>query len=138
MITLDKSMEVGVSRIDEQHRELIDRINTVSAMGMKSVSKEEIQKTLDLLGAYILQHFRDEEELQRRSGFPNYDWHKGQHQVYIDEFEKLKKEFALNGPSAKFLLDLNKSIISWIVKHIKHADAEFGKYYKEATFMLSK
>ena len=130
MITLDKSMEIGVTIIDVQHKELIDRINTVSSMGMKSATKEEIQKTIDLLGSYILKHFRDEEDLQKQAGFPKYEWHKGQHQIYIGEFEKLKKEFADNGASPKFMLNLNNSIISWIVKHIKYADVEFGKFYK--------
>lgn len=132
IITLTKDMEVGVLKIDTQHKELIDRLNAVTAMGVKSVSKEETQKTLDLLGEYIVKHFSDEEALQRQSGYPKYEWHKGQHQIYIAEFQKLKKEFIANGVSAKFTLDLNNSIINWIVRHIKSVDVEFGKYYTVA------
>jgi hemerythrin len=130
MITLTKDMEVGVPKIDAQHKELVDRLNAVTAMGTKSVSKEETQKTLDLLGEYIVKHFGDEEALQRQSGYPKYDFHRGQHQIYVAEFAKLKKEFAANGVSAKFTLDLNNSIINWIVMHIKTVDVEFGKYYR--------
>lgn len=130
MITLTKDMELGVSKVDAQHRELVDRLNTVIALGAKSVTREETQKTLNLLGEYIVKHFRDEENLQKQSGYPKYEWHKGQHQIYIGEFQKLKKEFAENGISAKFTLDLNNSIVGWIVKHIKTVDAEFGKYYR--------
>jgi hemerythrin len=130
MITLTKDMEVGVQEIDAQHMELIDRLNAVTSMGVKSVTKQETQKTIDLLGEYIIKHFHDEETLQKQSGYPKYEWHKGQHQLYVREFEKLKKEFAVNGISAKFTLDLNNSIIVWIVKHIKSVDVEFGKYYK--------
>jgi len=129
MITLSKDMETGVAKIDAQHKELIDRLNAVTSMGVKSVSKEETQKTLDLLGEYIVKHFRDEEALQKQSGYLKYEWHKGQHQLYITEFQKLKNEFAANGHSAKFTLDLSNSIINWIVRHIKSVDADFGKYY---------
>jgi hemerythrin len=129
MITLSKDMETGVARIDAQHRELVDRINDVTAMGAKSASKEETQKTLDLLGEYIVKHFSDEEALQQQSGYPKYEWHKGQHQQYVAEFQKLKKEFMTNGQSPKFTLDLSNSIINWIVKHIKSVDVEFGKFY---------
>ena len=129
MITLGKDMEVGVAKIDSQHKELIDRINAVTSMGLKSASKEETQKTLNLLGDYIVKHFNDEETLQKQAGFPKYEWHKGQHKTYIGEFEKLKKEFNLNGPSVDFTMALNNSIIGWIVKHIKSADVEFGKFY---------
>jgi hemerythrin len=123
-------MEVGVPKIDSQHRELVDRLNAVIALGTKSVSAEETQNTLDLLGEYIVKHFGDEEALQKQSGYPKYEWHKGQHQIYVGEFAKLKKEFAANGVSAKFTLDLNNSIINWIVRHIKTVDVEFGKHYR--------
>lgn len=132
MIILTKDMEVGVSQIDAQHKELVNRLNAVVSMGAKSVSKEETQKTLDFLGDYIVKHFRDEEVLQKKSGYPKYEWHKGQHQIYIDEFQKLNQEFMTNGVSARFTLDLNNSIINWIIRHIKTVDVQFGKYYQEA------
>ena len=129
MITISKDMETGVPKIDTQHKELVDRLNAVTSMGMKSISKEETQKTLELLGEYIVKHFNDEEALQKQSGYPRYEWHKGQHQLYVAEFQKLKAEFAKNGASSKFTLDLSNSIIKWIVSHIKSVDVEFGKYY---------
>ena len=129
MIALSKDMETGVDKIDTQHRELVDRINDVLAMGEKSISKEVTKKTLDMLGDYIVKHFNDEEALQKQSGYPKYDLHREQHQFYFNEFQKLKNEFIENGHSMKFTLDLNNSIIGWIVKHIRSVDLEFGKYY---------
>ena len=128
MITISKDMETGVAKIDAQHSELVDRLNEITAMGAKSVTKEETQKTLNLLDQYIVKHFGDEEALQKQSGYPMYDWHKQQHQFFIAEFRKLEKEFASNGHSAKFTLDLNNSIINWIVRHIKTVDVELGKF----------
>ena len=128
MITLSKDMNTGVAKIDDQHKELVDRLNEITAMGAKSVTKEETQKTLDLLEQYIIKHFGDEEALQKQSGYPKYDWHKAQHQFFIDEFKKLEKEFAANGHSAKFTLDLNNSIVNWIVRHIKTVDVELGRF----------
>lgn len=133
MITLTKDMEVGVPKIDAQHKELVNRLNAVVSMGAGAVSKEETQKTLNFLGEYIDRHFADEEALQKQSGYPKYEWHKAQHKIYIDEFQKLKKEFAENGVSVKFTLDLNNSIVNWIVRHIKTVDVEFGKYCKIET-----
>ena len=104
-------MEVGVPKIDEQHKELINRINAVLAIGTKAVSQQETKKTIDLLDQYIIKHFGDEEALQRQSRFPNYDWHKEQHGQFVAAFKKLKVEFSANGPSAKFTVDLNHAII---------------------------
>jgi hemerythrin len=83
---------------------------------------------LDFLGEYIVKHFGDEEVLQKQFGYSKYEWHRGQHKFYIGEFQKLKKEFAASGVSAKFTLDLNNSIVNWIVRHIKSVDVELGKY----------
>ena len=131
MLTLTSDMETGVEKIDEQHRELIKRINAVVSMGTLAVAKEETQKTIDFLGEYIVSHFKDEEVLQKQSGYPKHERHKEQHQGYINEFKKLKEEFLKNGPSGTFTIKLNTSIINLIVRHIKSDDVEFGKYYKE-------
>jgi len=131
MINFTPDLEVKVANIDNQHKELFKRINDVTNLGTKSVNKEETDKTLKLLGDYIVKHFRDEEQLQVRYGYPKYEWHKEQHKLYIDSFNKLKAEYENNGPSAAFTLQLNKSIIDWIVKHIKHVDVELGKFINE-------
>lgn len=122
-------MEIGVPKIDEQHKELVSRLNQVTAMGAESVSKEETQKTIDFLGEYIINHFGDEEALQKQSGYSEYEQHKGLHKIYVENFAKLKEEFTLNGASLKFTLTLNKSLIEWIVHHIKSVDVKFGQYY---------
>ncbi len=130
MLELTKDMIVGIPKVDEQHRELVKMLNAAQVMGMKAFSAEETKKTLDFLGNYVVKHFSDEEILQRQSGYPKCDWHKEQHKAFIGEFGKLKQEFIANGASSKFTLQLNKAIIDWVIRHIKTADTEFGKYYQ--------
>jgi len=131
MIKFTPDLETKVTSIDNQHKELFDRINELTAMGYKSINKEETDKTFKLLGDYIVKHFKDEEDLQRKSGYPKYAWHVEQHRSFVDSFNKLKAEYTQNGPSAAFTLQLNKSIIEWIVKHIRHVDVELGKFINE-------
>ena len=133
MIKFTPDLETNVPHIDEQHRELFKRINSVVALGERSVSKEETDETLNLLGAYIHKHFGDEEELQRKSGYPKYEWHCGQHRQYVESFGQIKAEYEKNGPSLDFTLRLNKSIIDWIIKHIRSADRELGIFINEKT-----
>ena len=130
MITLSKDMEVGVLEIDTQHMELVNRLNAITSMGHDAVSKEETQKTLGMLEEYIVKHFTDEEEIQKRNKYPEYESHREMHKHFIEEFQKLKKEFNESGHSLKFTMDLNNSLINWIVKHIKSADVELGRFLK--------
>jgi len=132
MIKYTPDLDTNVPKIDTQHKELFKRINDIVAMGVKSVSKEETDKTFKLLGDYIHEHFRDEEALQRQSGYPKLEWHREQHKLFVDSFNNLKREYDKNGASAAFTLQLNKSIIDWIVKHIKHVDVELGKFLNKA------
>jgi len=130
MLSLSKDMETGVEKIDTEHRELIKRINSLKEVGEKSASHEEIEKTIVYLGDYVVKHFSDEEELQTKSKYPRYPEHKKLHAFFIDDFNKLKSEFEKNGNSMDFTMKLNNTLITWIVKHIKGEDVEFGKYYK--------
>jgi hemerythrin-like metal-binding protein len=130
MLSLTKDMETGVEKIDSQHREFINRINNLLAAGENTTSEAEIKKTIDYLGEYVVKHFNDEEELQIKSKYPKYAEHKEKHTLFIDDFTKLKSEFAGKSNSFEFTFKLNNSLITWIVKHIKGDDAEFGNYYK--------
>ena len=131
MLILTKDMETGVPKIDEQHKELVSRINAVLASGAAAASHEETQKTLAFLEEYVIKHFGEEEVLQRQSKYPKFEWHKEQHRSFIAEFKKLEEEFAANGASAKFNVGMNLSIIKWITTHIKTVDVAFGAYYRE-------
>ena len=131
MIEIKKDMEIGIPIIDEQHKELVALINNITSMGIKSTNNEEIGKTLDFLGQYVVKHFNDEETLQRQCNYPDYELHKSIHKDFITEFVKFKEEFHAHGTSVKYAMTLNNFIVTWIVKHVKSADVAFGKFYKE-------
>ena len=130
MLSLSKDMETGVEKIDSQHRELINRINNLRETEGKSISKEETQKIIDYLGEYVVKHFGDEEQLQIKSKYPKYAEHKQKHTLFVNDFTKLRNEFAEKGNTMEFLMELNASSITWVIKHIKGDDVEFGKFYK--------
>ncbi|MDR2951603.1 MAG: bacteriohemerythrin [Treponema sp.] len=131
MLHLTKDMETGVEKIDLQHKELISRINSLLAIGEKSASAEETRKTFDYLGDYVAKHFRDEEEIHIKSGYPKREEHKKKHALFIEDFSKLENEFLEKGNSMQLTMKLNNSVVAWIIKHIKGDDVEFGKFYKE-------
>ena len=123
-ISFTKDLETGISVIDEQHQELIDRINNLGAC-----SKAETQKTIDLLSEYVVKHFADEEEMHNKYNYPDAEAHKVLHKNFISEFEKVTS--SSREGNLKFAVELNQFIVTWIVKHIKAADVKFGEYYKQ-------
>jgi hemerythrin len=100
-------------------------------MASESALKEEVQKTLDLLDKYVVQHFNDEEKIQRECKYPLYEWHKELHKAFVLTFQKLEADFIASGTTTTFLIDLENALVGWLKHHITSADVEFGKYYRE-------
>ena len=133
---LTKDMETGVEKVDNQHKELIVKMNELVALASQAFSKEKAEEMLEFLGGYVVQHFADEEELQIECNYPKYELHKKQHQDFVELFLKKQKEFHEEGNSAKFMMDLILVASNWVIKHIKGHDVEFGRYYKKT--MINK
>lgn len=136
MIALTPELLTRVPEIDEQHKELFNRIAAVESIGEESLTKEKAEETLDFLNAYVVKHFADEEKLMLESGYPQLDWHHTWHQGYIAECKKLKEEYAINGLSEQFALTLNESVVKWFVKHVKVVDVNLGKHINK--YRMSK
>jgi hemerythrin len=136
MIEFRGKMVIGVEEIDNQHRELIDRINRLLSMGMEEKNKEEIQKMLDFLQMYVIQHFDDEEQLQVMVGYPKHEAHRKQHEEFVKAFVEIYNEYRKSGPSQVFKLKLDRAVVSWIVNHVQESDSDIGRHIRDNNITL--
>ena len=127
--TLDLVTNVDV--VDEQHQEIFRRINEMSDMGAKLFTDEEVQSTLDFLGAYVIEHFKAEEDLMIKWDYPKYDHHKGEHEKFLEEFTRFRGDFSKMGSTVSYTLSLVEHIVNWIVTHIKQSDKDMAKHINE-------
>lgn len=122
-VTFDKSLETGNSLIDQQHQELIGRVNKLLESIEKGTEKRTAIETLNFLLDYTVFHFEEEEQLQKESGFPGYELHKAQHDGFVQSvrelLEMLEEE---EGPTDAFVSAVNKNITQWLVNHIQIQD----------------
>lgn len=125
-----KSYEVGVEKIDAQHKELFVKINNLLEACSARKGKEEVLNTIDYLGKYVITHFSDEEKLQRDNNYPEYKNHKAAHENFIKDYEKLKARMEEEGVSVNFIVTVNKVVVDWLVKHIGSADKAVGAFLK--------
>ena len=125
-----EDLAVDGGRIDEQHRELFDRINKLVAAIKSKTCKLEIGPTTKFLEEYVVEHFRDEEGIMREAGYPDHEAHKAVHDGFIRDFEALKAE--LEGESSSYTKSAytNQMVVDWIINHIKELDKAFGKYLR--------
>ncbi len=125
-----QDLSVGVKEIDDQHKELISRMNGFFD-AMKSSSKEqEIFKMLDFLADYVVTHFRDEERLQMSSGYPKLAEHRQLHKEFIDDVTKMRTDLENNGFTVATGSLISSTLIAWLTLHIRKADKEVGMYIR--------
>ena len=88
-ITFDDNLVTGNNTIDTQHKELIDRIRNFVVACQNGDSKVKAIKMLDYLDEYTDFHFKEEEELQEKAGYPE----RGKHHEKHEEFKKSIQDF---------------------------------------------
>lgn len=125
----DNSLVTGNDIIDEQHKELIAKINKLIDCCEQSSGKLEAIKMLDYLSEYTDFHFSAEEKLQEEVSYPGIEEHKKKH----DEFKKSVEELhemliEEEGPTESFVNAVNKNVIDWLYDHIKGFDCSVASY----------
>ncbi|KUO68096.1 MAG: hemerythrin [Clostridia bacterium BRH_c25] len=130
-ITWKEDLRIGVDQIDNQHKELIGRIDGLFDACNKGKGKEEVLKVIDYLGEYVVTHFSDEEGLQKKYGYPQYNNHKMLHTQFIKDFGVLKDSLKMDGVTPSLVIKMNKLLIDWLLNHIKKMDKELGAFIKD-------
>ena len=125
------NLSVQVLDVDRQHIELFKRTNSFIAAVMSGHGQDEVEKMLDFLEAYVVDHFAFEEKLMQESGYPEFPAHKEEHARFIADFEEFKKAFDYKSDSQLLVDQINERISAWWMKHIAVTDRAMGLYVKE-------
>ncbi|NMA61178.1 MAG: hemerythrin family protein [Firmicutes bacterium] len=123
-------LAVGVSLIDEQHKELFAKINGLIEACNRGKGKDEVAKTIEYLRSYVVFHFRDEQNLMQQNGFPEYDQHKALHDAFVEGLKQLSSELDEKGPGLSLVLKTNRIVVDWLVNHINRKDKIFGEFMR--------
>lgn len=124
-------LATDVPLIDEQHKEIFRRVDSLLEACKTGKGKEAVGGMLLFLEEYVVSHFKTEEAAQRESAYPHFGEHKAMHEAFLKDVQTLKEKFEEEGPSLMMVLQTNKVVVDWLVKHIKKTDKEFGQYMKQ-------
>jgi len=128
----DPSLETGYLRVDNQHKDLIVALNDIIKASQHGKGEEEIIKTVAFLADYTVMHFSTEEKLMEQYKYPDFPFHKSQHDQFKDIVGKLQKKLNHEGPTEELIEYITALIGKWLVHHIKEVD------FKMAVFLKSK
>ena len=129
IIKWDDSLSTGFDTIDNQHKEIISRINKL--INMTDDEKErEIDKMLRFLGGYVIDHFSNEEEYMIKYEYPGYDAHKEEHMTFLKSYSNLKRLFEREGATELIIHATQNQAVEWLIKHITEVDKKMAAFLK--------
>ena len=127
-ITWTEDLAVNIPEIDDQHKELFDRINLLFEACNKGEGRTEIGRTILFLEDYVKTHFSEEEKNMVSSQYPGYGAHKAQHAQFTDNLNSIKRQLNEEGPGVHIIIQTNRLVIDWLKDHIRTVDKAFGAY----------
>jgi hemerythrin len=119
---------VGVERIDDEHKALIERVNRLVAAIEAGREEEEIRSLFIFLRDYTQNHFAVEEELMRAHGYPEMDRHIADHQDLRANLDRFEQEIGAEEMTRELRGHFDDLIINWLFDHICQVDRAFGKF----------
>jgi len=128
-----EDLAVGIKTIDQQHKELFNRINALLLAIREQRCRAEIDETIRFLDDYARFHFSEEEKRMEEAGYKGLQEHKLQHAIYLKNITELKRQAALpreSGMSYELSVTATQIVVDWIVAHIMKTDKLFGAYLK--------
>jgi hemerythrin len=121
------SYDIGVEKIDCQHRQLLAKLNEFFDACSKQQGKEKIEETLKFLKEYTIEHFSNEEQLMEEIDFPELAEHRQTHADFVKVVLELEETVKTKGVSVLSTIKLNRTLTDWLLNHIHKCDKLIGE-----------
>lgn len=122
-IVFDSEHHVGVTEIDEQHRELVRLVNRLNGAIRNREGDEVVSRLFGDLLSFTTFHFATEHRLMEQYGYGEIARHEAEHAMLVNEAAHLQTRLSKGAE----LLAL-QSIKDWLLNHIRYADKPLGKF----------
>jgi hemerythrin len=128
-------LAVGDEMIDADHRRMIDLIALLEAAAQQAaadiaVDCAQVGEILSDLVQLCIDHFKREEDLQRRIGYPDVEAHCLCHQMLVKRLDSVLSHYGAGCAEVRtgIIKTLGDSLATWLVTHITTNDMDLKGY----------
>ena len=116
----------NIKIVDEQHQGLVNILNSLYELMIKHNTSAELEELLEKLVDYTVYHFKTEEELFDKYGYPETEKHKVEHNNLTKQASELLNDYK----SGKTVVtdEVINFLKDWLKNHIIHTDKRFGPF----------
>lgn len=126
LIDWKDEFSVGVPSVDYEHQALIELINELYASVKSDDSKSMIIEFLGEVFTKISAHFALEEKVMRERNYDEYEQHKQNHELLLDEIRDIMDEYEDNQQFEEE--ELSRRLHNWFTEHFRTYDARLHRH----------
>jgi len=132
LVDLDAIPQVPLDFINHDHREearlLNDLAEALEAHRAGRTGPEPVVTRFEALFRHTEEHFGREDEAMRRSGFPPYQVHHGEHVRVLAELAEEGRTFGETGDVARLHAYVTQAVPAWFTNHILTMDTMTARF----------
>lgn len=126
LVTWTDSYSVNVTVFDKHHQHLFSLLNDLHDAMLGGRGKDVLQKTIAELVSYTQNHFTAEEAALKRTGYPDLERHRAEHQRFAAQVQQFATDFASG--KAMLTLEVLNFLRQWLQNHIVGTDQRYGAH----------
>jgi hemerythrin-like metal-binding protein len=115
---------VGHQNIDNHHEELFQLVSALDT-AIQTGEEEPVDTIISFLEHYVVDHFKEEEDLMIKHAFKGYNRHKAEHEKFKCLVKDIRENFNYNKSLTHIIFDIRR-LIDTLVNHIQTIDVAIG------------
>jgi hemerythrin len=127
-VTWRDDLTTGNSHIDNQHRQLLQKIADLVNACKERREQHEVTALISYLKQYVQDHFSAEEAWQARHGYNLGSEHARQHDELVRRLAMLEEMSLREGITLPVVTTSLKLTYEWLTEHILHWDREMATF----------
>ena len=120
---LSDKYSTGIQSVDNDHRRLVEMIDQLYSAMSKGEAKETIQEIVAGLVEYSNVHFKREEDLMLKFGYPELEQHKILHKSFTERVKGYQEK--IDSGVLNISIDVIVFLRDWLISHIQYVDMKF-------------
>jgi hemerythrin len=120
----ERLMSTGVVEVDNQHKELISKLNLLFEALESGAPEAEVKSMLKFLGEYTTWHFSAEEDCFAKYECPAAEANKAAHATFLDIFQGISEKVESEGVTSALAIETQQEVSNWVRNHIVRIDTK--------------